>query len=249
MDTDAVHRLTLQRKRNRHRKQRRRRRKTTKLRRRRLSPSHAEPHEAIDDTQADETAHRGRADGRASGDVGRDLGVPLTPPYTSSPDALVVRGGGGGGGLCCAGDRLPAVSHRRATKRGGQNVNYCPPPFYALHRLCPLALRSHAGRLLSLWLFVLRKNTALSRGWCTPLTRGSAVCGAKRIAQHANPGLLSSPVRLSAFPQNVIKRNQADTSTRAVITAIAIFSPWRVRMQIFVCVNRKNPSNCSGSRS
>ena len=35
------------------------------------------------------------------------------------------------------------------------------------------------------------KNTALSRGWCTPLTRGSAVCGAKRIAQHANPGLLS----------------------------------------------------------
>ena len=35
------------------------------------------------------------------------------------------------------------------------------------------------------------------------------MCGAKRIAQHANPGLLSSPVRLRAFPQNVIKRNQA----------------------------------------
>ena len=33
--------------------------------------------------------------------------------------------------------------------------------------------------------------------WCTPWTRGSAVCGAKRIAQHANPGLHSSPVRLS----------------------------------------------------
>ena len=34
------------------------------------------------------------------------------------------------------------------------------------------------------------KNTALSRGWCMPLARGGAVCGAKRIAQHANPGLL-----------------------------------------------------------
>ena len=33
--------------------------------------------------------------------------------------------------------------------------------------------------------------------------------GAERIAQHANPGLLSSPIRLSAFSQNVIKRNQA----------------------------------------
>ena len=80
---------------------------------------------------------------------------------------------------------------------------------YALHRLCPLALRSRAGRPLSLWLFVLIKNTALSRGWCMPLARGSAMCGAKRIAQHANPGLLSSPVRLSAFSQNAIKRNQA----------------------------------------
>ena len=29
--------------------------------------------------------------------------------------------------------------------------------------------------LLPLWLFVLRENKALSRGWCTPLTRGSAV--------------------------------------------------------------------------
>ena len=57
------------------------------------------------------------------------------------------------------------------------------------------------------------KNTALSRGWFMPLTRGSAVCGAKRIAQHASPGLLSSPVRLSAFSQNVIKGNQAKTVT------------------------------------
>ena len=29
---------------------------------------------------------------------------------------------------------------------------------------------------LPLWLFFLRENTALSRGWCMPLTRGSAVC-------------------------------------------------------------------------
>ena len=34
-----------------------------------------------------------------------------------------------------------------------------------------------------------------------------AVCGAKRIAQHANPGLLSSPVRLSAFSQKLIIAN------------------------------------------
>ena len=44
-----------------------------------------------------------------------------------------------------------------------------PPP--SLLRPSPsvpaylLAVRSRAGRLLSLWLFVLRKNTALSRGW------------------------------------------------------------------------------------
>ena len=60
------------------------------------------------------------------------------------------------------------------------------------------------------------------RGWCTPLTRGSAVCGAKCIAQHANPGLLSSPVRLSAFPQNVIKRNQAGWGGRRGPGGVAV---------------------------
>ena len=49
-------------------------------------------------------------------------------------------------------------------------------PTSALHRLCPLAVRPRAGRALPLWLFVLRESKALSRGWCMPLTRGSAVC-------------------------------------------------------------------------
>ena len=117
-------------------------------------------------------------------------------------------GKGGGGGGCAVRGIACQRCRTGGQRREGAECELLPSPFYALHRLCPLALRSRAGRLLSLWLFVLRKNTALSRGWCTPLTRGSAVCGAKRIAQHANPGLLSSPVRLSAFPQNVIKRNQ-----------------------------------------
>ena len=42
-------------------------------------------------------------------------------------------------------------------RREGAECELLPSPFYALHRLCPLALRSRAGRLLSLWLFVLRK--------------------------------------------------------------------------------------------
>ena len=66
------------------------------------------------------------------------------------------------------------------------------------------------------------ENTALSRGWCMPLARGSAVCGAKRIAQHANPGLLSSPVRLSAFPQNVIKRNRVMEVEEGALRAWAL---------------------------
>ena len=41
------------------------------------------------------------------------------------------------------------------------------------------------------------------------LSLASRCVWAARIAQHANPGLLSSRVRLSAFSQNVIKRNQA----------------------------------------
>ena len=42
-------------------------------------------------------------------------------------------------------------------RREGAECELLPSPFYALHRLCPSALRLHAGRLLSPWLFVLRK--------------------------------------------------------------------------------------------
>ena len=133
----------------------------------------------------------------------------LAPLYVVRQKALgVVFGAFGGGREIMLRRGIACQRCRTGGRREGGAKYHCPPPFSALHRLCPLALCSHASRLLSLWLFVLRENTALSRGWCMPLTRGSAVCGAKRIAQHANPGLLSSPVRLSAFPQNVIKRNQ-----------------------------------------
>ena len=107
-------------------------------------------------------------------------------------------------------ERLPASRVAQAGKEGGgAECKLLPSP---LLRPSPsvlicstLARCSHAAAVV----VCFGKKTALSRGWCTPLTRGSAVCGAERIAQHANPGLLSSPVRLSAFHQNVIKRNQA----------------------------------------
>ena len=115
-----------------------------------------------------------------------------SPPASTSGLRCFGRGEGegGGGAVLCGGSPASGVA-QAGNEEEGAECELLPSPFYALHRLCPLALRSRAGRLLSLWLFVLRKNTALSRGWCTPLTRGSAVCGAKRIAQHANPGLLS----------------------------------------------------------
>ena len=54
-----------------------------------------------------------------------------------------------------------AMVHRRAEAGGAVceriKLRTAALPFFALHRLCPLALRSRAGRLLSLWLFVLRK--------------------------------------------------------------------------------------------
>ena len=137
-------------------------------------------------------------------DCSAGLPLPVMPLLYALPGFGEFRGQGGGGGGGCAVRGIACQRCRTGgQRREGAECELLPSPFYALHRLCPLALRSRAGRLLSLWLFVLRKNTALSRGWCMPLTRGSAVCGAKRIAQHANPGLLSSPVRLSAFPQNV----------------------------------------------
>ena len=42
-------------------------------------------------------------------------------------------------------------------RREGAECELLPSPFYALHRLCPFALRLRVDRLLSLWLFVLRK--------------------------------------------------------------------------------------------
>ena len=57
-------------------------------------------------------------------------------------------------------ERLPASCQRCHTggrRKEGAEYELLPSPFYALHRLCPLALRLRAGRLLSLWLFVLRK--------------------------------------------------------------------------------------------
>ena len=48
--------------------------------------------------------------------------------------------------------------------------------------------------LLLLGLYVLRGNTALSRGWCTPLTRGSAVC--EQNASHNTQILACFPHQL-----------------------------------------------------
>ena len=104
----------------------------------------------------------------------------------------------------------PASGVAQAGKEGGgAECELLPSPFYALHRLCPLALRSRAGRLLSLWLFVLRKIQRC-RGAGARLWLVAALC----VGQNAshNTQILACfprPVRLSAFPQNVIKRNQA----------------------------------------
>ena len=49
---------------------------------------------------------------------------------------------------------------------GGGSMRIAAPPFLpALHRLCLFDARLRAGRVLPLRLFVLRQNTALSRGW------------------------------------------------------------------------------------
>ena len=66
---------------------------------------------------------------------------------------------GGGGGLCCAGERLTAVTHRRAEKGGGKDMNYCPPLFPP-STACARSLYARAlfARCRYAWLFVfLRK--------------------------------------------------------------------------------------------
>ena len=61
-------------------------------------------------------------------------------------------------------------------------MHYCPPPSYALHRLCPLAVRPRAGRALPLWLLVLRKIQRC-RGaiWHVPLAESAEA--AQRVLQ------------------------------------------------------------------
>ena len=57
------------------------------------------------------------------------------------------------------------------------SVSPTPSSFLRVPPLCVcFSVCSCAGRPLPLWLFVLRGNTALSRGWCMPLARSSAVC-------------------------------------------------------------------------
>ena len=53
------------------------------------------------------------------------------------------------GGVAVLCRESPASSVAQAGKEGErQNVNYCPPPFYTLHRLCPLAVRLLYARAL-----------------------------------------------------------------------------------------------------
>ena len=108
-------------------------------------------------------------------------GIPLPPAAVCRPS----------GGDCAVRKTACQPCRTGGQRRGKAECKLLPPPFYALRRLCSFALRLRTARTPPLWLIVLWKNTALSRGWCMPLTRGSAVCGAERIAQHANPGLLS----------------------------------------------------------
>ena len=68
------------------------------------------------------------------------------------------------------------------------------PPFPPSTACARSLYALRAGRALPLWLFVLRENTALSRGWCTPLTRGSAVC--EQNASHNTQILACFPHQL-----------------------------------------------------
>ena len=84
---------------------------------------------------------------------------------------LVVYGfsvGEGGGGVAVLCRESPASNVTQAGKEGeGQNVNYCPPPFYTLHRLCLLAVR----------LLYARALLARRRWGCLFWEKDSAVAG------------------------------------------------------------------------
>ena len=82
----------------------------------------------------------------------------------------------GGVAVLCGGS--PASSVAQAGKEGRRSrMHYCPPPSYALHlppvpACCTPARWPRAAAVVACF----EKNKALSRGWCMPLTRGSAMC-------------------------------------------------------------------------
>ena len=93
--------------------------------------------------------------------------------------------GGFRGGVLLAEPILPASSLTRNTRNTALPLLRPSPPV----PICSTLARRPPA--VAVAVCFEKKNTALSRGWRTPLARGSAVCGAKRIAQHENPGLLS----------------------------------------------------------
>ena len=114
--------------------------------------------------QTTRTTGTGRSGYQGSGTGGADDGSSWTAPPRHAPVIAVpavfdggVREGEGGGGGCAVRGIACQRCRTGGQRREGAECELLPSPFYALHRLCPLALRSHAGRLLSLWLFVLRK--------------------------------------------------------------------------------------------
>ena len=142
---------------------------------------------------------------------------------------------GEGGAMLRGGSPASGVA-QAGKEEGGAECELLPSPFLRPSPpvpTCPTLARRPPAVAVAV---CFEKNTALSRGWCTPLTRGSAVCGAKRIAQHANPGLLSSPVRLSAFSQNVIKRNQPLSDTPTVFHKFHFHMTLERKKQTPVCM-------------
>ena len=117
----------------------------------------------------------------------------LPPPAAvclASPCPVHRRGGGGGGRF-----RWNACQQRHTQAGGvggGQKLLPPPaPPSTVCTRL--LYARALVARCRCGVCFV-EKNIALSRGWCMPLTRGSAVCG--QNASHNTQILASFPHQL-----------------------------------------------------
>ena len=106
------------------------------------------------------------------------LSSPCAPLTTALEVAFGALGGGEEGlGRGLGGSlRLTAVAHRRAEKGGGGRVGTTALPFFRppppVPARCTLVRWSRAAAVA----VCFEKNTALSRGWCMPLARGSAVC-------------------------------------------------------------------------